>query len=795
MGTIWKGRHTGQGVAVAVKVMTGDEATSREFRKSFRTEVWAMARLEHRGIVRVFDQGVVPAAMEAHGLPAGAPYIVMDLVGDGTTLSQAPPNDWWSLKRTLLLLLDALAHAHARGVVHRDLKPANILVDPDVDGSGGLQLTDFGISHAMERVLPSEEGAAPVMGTLQYMAPEQMDGSWRDFGPWTDLYSLGCIAWELACGELPFKADDPLDLMDMHLEEEPPDFVTRIPVPSGFEALVRDLLAKEPYDRPSRAADVARQLKELRWEGDEERTLALGLTMTEGLPAVQPERIEEFLTESLTKTHPVVGPVDLGLQTLTEVRPVAPPTLDEDDDDGIEDSAIQAGRRLALSWRRQRRPREWKRLAGVGLGLWGLRPLPLVGRDAQLDAIWTALAQTHAEHRARAVLIDGPLGLGASRTALWMCERAHELGVAEILWATHSPQNAASDGLGRMLAREFRTTGLSPAMCADRVEDVLLRRGLTREEKAEGFARELVRWTKLRRGSPVPSLARSDDESLRPRFKELYRFVRRVARRRPVVLWIDDAQWGLEAMAFAWYVLRAQETKPADVLLVLSLQRSGLDDDDEARRVVDLIEEQPTTLRLEMTPLQEASLEHLLADLLGLDRGIARKVAETSAGNPLFATQLMGDWVRRGVLEPGPWGYRLAAGEEAEIPADLSALWDQRLDSALRRLGDGGAESLTIAAAMGGRVTRTRFLEVSDELGWPPPAKLAETLYSERLATPSKGGWSFVHDGLTVALERRARLDGRWKLARRAVRAQWTGLTALQTTAKTRVPVTSAGSG
>ena len=769
MGEIWRGEHLGQGVPVAVKVMVADELQSQVFRRAFRNEAWAMARLDHRGVVMVYDQGVVPedvAARSEGRLQAGSPYLVMDFVGGGTLLD-APPTTWWELKRTLLLLLDALAHAHARGVVHRDLKPANILLDPDTETSGGLQLTDFGISHAIERALPQEEGAAPVMGTMHYMAPEQLDGRWRDYGPWTDLYSLGCIAWELACGHLPFEADDPLDLMDLHLDEPPPPLEPRFAVPDGFAEWVATLLEKEPFARPARAADAARTLKELGEPEESEFTRALGLTMVDGLKAVKPDELDQLLSASMRKDSN-----ELGLQTLSQIAPVAPPATWDDDDVSteFEDSALQAAARLGLSWRRHRRPREWKRLAGAGLGLWGLRQAPLVGRDEVVDGIWDALRAVTRENQARLVLLDGPLGAGTSRVALWLCERAHELGVAHVLWATHGPTDGPTDGLGRMLAREFRVQGLSPAMREDRVADVLLRQDLVSEDKADAMAADLDRWMDEHRGSPVPSAATArTSEEERPRFKHLYRYLRRLSRRRPVVLWLDDAQWGLEALAFAWYVLRAQEQKPGDVLVLLSLQGEAVEDDDVAA-LLSSIARHPASNLVRMQGLGARDQAHLLRDL-GLDGELALRLAESSEGNPLYATELVGDWVRRQVLVPGEDGFVLREGADATVPEDLPALWANRVERALEGLPTEARRAMEVAAAMGGRVQRAAFQEACRILGFVPPTGLVERLYRERLAVPSKGGWSFVHEALRTAVEREAREEERWIDVRAAVRA------------------------
>jgi predicted ATPase len=235
------------------------------------------------------------------------------------------------------------------------------------------------------------------------------------------------------------------------------------------------------------------------------------------------------------------------------------------------------------------------------------------------------------------------------------------------------------------------------------------------------------------------------------------------------VLWIDDAHWGVEALAFAWYVLRAQQIEPADVLLLLCLQGERMKDDDEANELICQIGKHSSTTQMMVPPLSTDSQEHLLADLLGLERSLAHELARGSGGNPLFATQLMGDWVRRGVLEPGPWGFRLREGEGVSIPADLSALWDQRIDQAVRGLGSEAMRALVVAAAFGGRVETGHFGSVCSSLGFAAPDGLADRLYEEHLAVPSKGGWSFVHDGLQIALKRRASIEGTWEAVRRAV--------------------------
>lgn len=196
MGDVWRGEHSAQGVPVAVKVLRPPGTRNELFLALFRREVRAVAQLDHPGIVTIFDIGeVTPAsARESRGgVSAHSPYLVMDLVARGSLTNVQTPMPWPQLREILLGVLDALAHAHARGITHLDIKPGNILL---ADKSSGfpIRLTDFGIA-LFRASLPSNDET--VLGTPAYMAPEQFFGEWREFGPWTDLYALGCVAYEL----------------------------------------------------------------------------------------------------------------------------------------------------------------------------------------------------------------------------------------------------------------------------------------------------------------------------------------------------------------------------------------------------------------------------------------------------------------------------------------------------------------------------------------------------------------------------------------------------------------------
>ena len=259
MGVVRRAVHRPTGLDVAIKVLRSLQSREPEFAAAFRAEVRAVASLDHPGIITVLDHGEVDthaARQSGDVLVAGSPYLVMQIMPGGT-LGRERTYRWPALRSILMGLLDALAHAHARGVLHRDIKRGNVLfAHPDGPGRG-LRLTDFGIAHVAGTT--DEEG---VFGSPSYMAPEQCLGEWRDHGPWTDLYGVGCLAWSLATGRTPFTGGY-AQLLEAHVVDDPPDFLPLQAVPRGLERWLRSLLAKRPDRRPRFAAEAAALLREL----------------------------------------------------------------------------------------------------------------------------------------------------------------------------------------------------------------------------------------------------------------------------------------------------------------------------------------------------------------------------------------------------------------------------------------------------------------------------------------------------------------------------------------------------
>ena len=242
MATVYKAYQPSMDRNVAIKVLPGQLAESREFTKRFQQEAHIIARLEHAHILPVFDYG------ESEGIS----YFVMRYLEAGTLKNkmEAAPLSLTEIDQIFTQLTSALSYAHSHGVIHRDLKPANALID----SQGNLFLTDFGIAKLLADASPRLTQTDAIMGTPAYISPEQAQAQTVDQR--SDIYSLGIILYEMVTGRVPYVADTPLAVILKHVSAPlPMPSSIKTDIPEAIETVILKALAKDPDDRFATVAE------------------------------------------------------------------------------------------------------------------------------------------------------------------------------------------------------------------------------------------------------------------------------------------------------------------------------------------------------------------------------------------------------------------------------------------------------------------------------------------------------------------------------------------------------------
>ncbi|NLT26825.1 MAG: serine/threonine protein kinase [Microbacteriaceae bacterium] len=247
MGEVWEATDLVIGRQVAIKILKDEYMGDPGFLERFRAEARHAALVNHEGIANVYD----------YGEEDGSAYLVMELVpGEAlsTILERERVLPGEQVMDIVAQTASALAAAHKAGLVHRDIKPGNLLITPD----HRVKITDFGIARIADQVPLTATGQ--VMGTVQYLSPEQASG--HPATPSTDIYSLGIVAYECLAGRRPFTGESQVAIAMAHINDEPPALPVTVPEP--VRNLVLSSLAKDPKDRPESADAFARAARALK---------------------------------------------------------------------------------------------------------------------------------------------------------------------------------------------------------------------------------------------------------------------------------------------------------------------------------------------------------------------------------------------------------------------------------------------------------------------------------------------------------------------------------------------------
>jgi serine/threonine protein kinase len=260
MGEVYRARDTRLGRIVAIKILPDHLADRADLRDRFEREARSIASLNHPHICTIYDVGRQDEI----------DYLVMEYL-EGETLAQRLLKGPLASEQVLqyaIQIADALDKAHRKGITHRDLKPGNIMLT-----KSGAKLLDFGLAKLTQPVVLSDAtltalptfrhsitGEGSIIGTLQYMAPEQVEG--KEVDARTDIFAFGAVVYEMATGKKAFEGKSQASLLAKILETEPPPMSSLQPMtPPALERVVKSCLAKDPDERWQSAADLARELK------------------------------------------------------------------------------------------------------------------------------------------------------------------------------------------------------------------------------------------------------------------------------------------------------------------------------------------------------------------------------------------------------------------------------------------------------------------------------------------------------------------------------------------------------
>ena len=298
MGEVWQAEDELILRQVAIKILKEEYLSDPAFLERFRTEARSAALVEHVGIANIYD----------YGEDTGSAYLVMELV-PGESMSRLLEREKRLPEAQVLDIVAqtsrALAAAHARGLVHRDIKPGNLLITPD----GKVKITDFGIARVGDQVPLTKTGQ--VMGTVQYLAPEQATGKTSTGA--TDLYSLGVVAYEALAGKRPFRGENQMAIAMAHINEMPPALSDSID--PRVQNLVLSCLAKKPNQRPESGTSLAIRAEALL------REKRKGAPVTSAIPIDDP--VTELISTDTAPLPraPIVWPwlATIGLLILTTI--------------------------------------------------------------------------------------------------------------------------------------------------------------------------------------------------------------------------------------------------------------------------------------------------------------------------------------------------------------------------------------------------------------------------------------------------------------------------------------------
>ncbi len=716
MGIVYRCRDTYSDDDVALKrVIIPEGPLANEYVMWFYKESRALATLDHPSIVRARDFGQ---------LSDGSPFLVMDLA-NGVSLHELAhahlgfPLIWSIIDQ----MLGALAHAHARGIIHGDLKPSNILVEEVSNEPPRVHVLDFGLAwlkqdrhdERLDGHKALEFAPHSGAGTPGYMAPEQIQHESHNVCGATDLYSLGCILYKMLTGRAPFSGDSK-ELLRHHAFDPPPvPRVTTPDAPPDVAHFVMRLLAKQPWDRWEFSSEARSEWARWRPRAD---------------------------LDVLAWRFPLLP------RTKGQSQPPPPPAPPR---------AASPSPRGPFG---ERTP-----------GLLSIRQSPLVGREEARQALREACDDTvdgrPPTHRMR--LLVGPAGVGKSRLAEWLYEVVGEEGTMVPLRARYRPLRGPLDGMVGAVTQYFNFERSD----RDTIERTLLARWkVGRHEKAgRTWVAGVAEW--LRPLGPIadqpigPSGIRFTLDTPETRRMVIRYALRRIARGRPLLLWLDDLHHASDTTLEG--LLKIHEEEPDQRIVFVATLRT--EDYQLDSRLAERLKPLLTTIEhamIEVRPMDPDATCVLLRAALPLDDDSVHEAARRSRGNPLFALQQLHAWALGGDISHSSGRYHVSAAVLAMRPKTTAELWDSRILAlpAEHRL------AAYAAASLGADIRRAVLHALLEALQLPTDAVMLSLQTAEILVPRGPGRYTWPHALLQEHLaERLTQRDDSRRILRAAAEA------------------------
>lgn len=724
MGEVFEGLHLTSGSPIVLKCphrafsqTLPDNSAAGLSQRLFHREAQLAARLRHPHIVPVYDYGVLdaPLLLGDAQLEAGRPFVVMAKV-QGQPLSHVHGELSWL--PVIATLLEAIAYAHAQGVLHRDLKPSNILWDAQAQAPVIIDLGLAALSHDVR----AQRG-----GTLAYAAPEQLlfsHGEGYGEGPWTDLYAIGCIAFELMTGALPFVGSTSQELIEQKRAGVLPALAG---LPVSLRAWFGRMLAREPEDRYPHASLARQDL--LRCEA----ALGQGFVFD---PAQAPQTHELTQGSQLASWGWSAQLMAADHQELS--APDGDLMIADGDGSGLEQFIS------IPDWTSLEHDLRWPAvLPGLGQGVYQWRTLPLFGREQARQRLWDELKSLNQPNSSNpasplVTLICGEAGCGKSRLVSWLSSSSEAIGLSYTLWITFDINAKDSDEPLRLaMLRYFGCDGLLPAQAKAR----LTRRLAPLRALSAQAQFVLSQWLIPGEHKVLPAA--------QERLRAWGALVLALATERPLIVVMDDWPWG--RVCFEWMRGLFNEASPSARLWLLATARQEtLEQDEQASAQAQALERMGARHE-RLGALDERAHRQLIARLLTLEDDQAALLAARTAGNPLYAVQLAGAWLELGQLMATPTGFEATVALEQTLPQDLTALSLTRLNLALAPFGPRAWRALGAAALFGPSLDDRQWRAFATFAGLDAQALLA-ALIERGLAAPEPYGWRFMHGILRETL-------------------------------------------